>query len=103
MGYALDLLSEVFQAQGMDPAQAKKVAGIALAVEVAAGLTSHRAIEAVDRDAHVYKLRGMRTVGMEPMTVVVISSRVGVCRQEIFKALRRHQTRRLAVLRLMIA
>ena len=67
--------------------RARKAADIVLSASIAAGITTSKAIESVNRDAHIYTLRGMRTVAMEPMTAVVIASRVGLCRQEVFKAL----------------
>ena len=95
MGYALDLLSEVFQAQGMAADKARRTAEIALAVQVAAGLVTSDAIDLVDRDAHVYKLRGMR------ITMVAIGERVHLARANVFLAVRRHHMRRRAVLQLI--
>ena len=103
MDYHQDLLARCFLAQGLDPERVRKAVEAAFPVMIAAGITTAKVIEAVDRDAHIYKLRVMRTVALEPMTAVVIASRVGLCRQEIFKALNRHLRRHRAVLRLMIA
>ena len=103
MEYSLDLLSEILIAHGMPEDRARKAADIVLSASIAAGITTSKAIESVNRDAHIYKLRGMRTVSMEPMTAVVIASRVGLCRQEVFKALNRHLRRRRAVIRVLTA
>lgn len=103
MDYHQDILAQCFLAQGLDPEAVRKAVEVAFPVMIAAGITTAKAIEAVDRDAHIYKLRGMRTVAMEPMTAVVIASRVGLCRQEIFKALNRHLRRRRAVIRVITA
>ena len=103
MDYSQDLLARCFMAQGLDPERVQKAVEAAFPVMIAAGITTAKAIEVVDRDAHIYKLRGMRTVSMEPMTAVVIASRVGLCRQEVFKALNRHLRRRRAVIRILTA
>ena len=98
MDYHQDLLARCFLAQGLDPERVQKAVEAAFPVMIAAGITTAKAIEAVDRDAHIYKLRGMR------LTSVVISERIGLCRSKVFDAVRRHKRARLAVLRLgMIA
>ena len=98
MDYHQDLLARCFLAQGLDPERVRKAVEAAFPVLIAAGITTAKVIEAVDRDAHIYKLRGMR------LTSVVISERIGLCRSKVFDAVRRHKRARLAVLRLgMIA
>lgn len=98
MDYHQDLLARCFLAQGLDPERVQKAVEAAFPVLIAAGITTAKVIEAVDRDAHIYKLRGAR------LTAVVISERIGLCRSKVFDAVRRHKRARLAVLRLgMIA
>ena len=94
MDYHQDLLAQCFLAQGLDPERVRKAVEVAFPVLIAAGITTSKAIEAVDRDAHIYKLRGMR------LTSVVISERMGLCRASIFSAIARHAKARRAVLRL---
>ena len=94
MDYSLDLLSEILIAQGVPQDQARKAADIVLRASIAAGITTSKAIESVNRDAHIYKLRGMR------LTSVVIGERLGLCRATVFSAIHRHAKARRAVLRL---
>lgn len=101
MDYHQDILAQCFLAQGLDPEAVRKAVEVAFPVMIAAGITTAKLVEAVDRDAHIYKLRGQRTVSMEPMTVTVIATRVGLCRSKVFDAIRRHQRRNRDVLRLI--
>ena len=94
MDYSLDLLSEILVAQGMPKDRARKAAEVVLSAEIAAGITTAKVIESVNRDAHIYKLRGMR------LTSVVIGERMGLCRATIFSAIHRHAKARRSVLRL---
>ena len=98
MDYHQDLLARCFLAQGLDPERVQKAVEAAFPVMIAAGITTAKVIEVVDRNAHIYKLRG------DKLTAVVISVRVGLCRSKVCEAVRRHKRARLAVLRLgMIA
>ena len=101
MDYHQDILAQCFLAQGLDPEAVRKAVEVVFPVMIAAGITTAKLVEAVDRDAHIYKLRGQRTVSMEPMTATVIATRVGLCRSNVFDALRRHQRRNRDVLRLI--
>lgn len=94
MDYHQDLLARCFLAQGLDPERVQKAVEAAFPVMIAAGITTAKVIEAVDRDAHIYKLRGMR------LTSVVIGERLGLCRATVFSAIHRHAKARRAVLRL---
>ena len=94
MEYSLDLLSEILIAHGMPEDRARKAADIVLSASIAAGITTAKVIESVNRDAHIYKLRGMR------LTSVVIGERLGLCRATVFSAIHRHAKARRAVLRL---
>lgn len=93
--FAETLLAECFSAQGLDRAKAEKAAACALQVLPAAGLIKHEALEAFERDAHIYKLRGMR------ITAVAISERLGISRAGVFRAIRSHTQRRRAALRMV--
>ena len=94
MDYSLDLLSEILVAHGVPEDRARKAADIVLRASIAAGITTSKAIESVNRDAHIYKLRGMR------LTSVVIGERLGLCRATVFSAIHRHAKARRAVLRI---
>lgn len=79
---------------GISPEVARCEAGKELAMLVAMGLISPKALETVDRDAQVHDLRG------KGLTCTVIGVRMSIGRTAIFEAIRRHVHRRRAVLRL---
>lgn len=98
--YALQIIEEHLVRCGVPEPIAKSEAPKHLAVLMAAGLVNVRSLDAVERDAQVYRLRGQRVNG-EPMTAVLIGQRLTLARSKVFEALRRHQARRRAVLRLI--
>lgn len=95
MGYAVQLLADILVAQGLDPERAVRTAEQAMAAQVAAGLVAAKTIELVDRDARIYHLRGQR------VSTVALADRFAMNRSNVFEAIRRHQSRRRMVLRLV--
>lgn len=73
---------------GVSPEVARCEAGKEIAMLVAMGLISPKALEAVDRDAKAYVLRG------QGLTAVMIAIRLSMSRPErAFEAVRRHHDR----------
>lgn len=97
MSYAEKLLTDILTAQGVDPVTAARAAKTILVAEVAAGIATATALEVVDRDAHVYGLRG------KGLSCTVIGERISIRRERVVEAIRRHAGRRRATLRVMAA
>lgn len=91
--HALQFLQDQLERAGLPAPVAACEAGRLLAAQVAAGLVPLRALEAWERDAHIYHLRGQR------LTVEVIGTRVNLSRSNVFEAIRRHQKARRAAAR----
>jgi hypothetical protein len=91
--HAQQFLEEQLRRAGLPPEVAACEAGKQLAALVAAGLVPVRVLEAWERDAHIYHLRGQR------LTVATISVRLSLHRATVFEAIRRHQKARRAALR----
>ena len=95
MSYAAKLVAEILASQGLPEADAPRVAECLLDGMLAAQIIHRAVLDAWDRDAHIYHLRGQR------LTAVVIGQRVGLCRSKVFQAIHRHTDRRRAALRLV--
>lgn len=91
--FAQQLLTDILQAQGADEPTARRFAQAVLVAEVAAELLSVAKLDAWERDARIYHLRGQR------VKCVDLASRFTMNRATVFAAIRRHQARRRAALR----
>lgn len=95
MSYAHQLLADILTAQGVPADKAARAAEVIMAAQVAAGLVQVRVLEAVERDARAYHLRGER------LTAVIVAQRLSLSRVAVYDAIKRHIQRRRAVLRLI--
>ena len=93
MSYFEDLLTQCLSVNGFPEDEARKAARIALGVIVESELDKVGVVT-WETTARIYHLRGQRVVAD------VIASRMGVTRQHVFKAVRRHRSRLLQVLKL---
>ena len=91
--YFEDLLAQSFAANGFPEDEARRAAKVALGTMVAAEFNPLQP-ESWETTARIYHLRGNRVIAD------AIASRLGVTRQHVFKAVRRHRARLLQVLRL---
>lgn len=93
--YAHQLLTDCLVAQGVDPEAAARAVELLLSAAVAADLIQVTRLDNWERDARIYHLRGQR------VTCVDIAARFTMNRATVFEAIRRHQSRRRAALRLV--
>jgi hypothetical protein len=93
MKFAADLLARILEAQGCPNETSRKFIDAILGGMVEGGLLGRHDLERWERDAAMYHLRGQR------MTWVQLSLRFGIDRANVFRAIRRHQANRRAMLR----
>lgn len=96
MSYAKQLLSECFAAGGMSIEAACQAAELVLSTCVAAGIVSEVRLESWETEAKIHDLRGKR------VTAVNVATRLGVDRATVFRAVKNHQRRRRAALKVAV-
>ncbi len=94
MSHLRKLLADSYVAHGVDRERADELAGQAVHVLLAVDVLQAARLEAWERDAQIYHLRGQR------VTVVALEERFSVSRAWVYGAVRRHAQRRRAALRI---
>lgn len=87
------LLADHYATAGMDRDEALRLAEATIGTLVAAEALQAGHVEAWERDARIYELRG------QGLAASVIGLRVSLSRARVFDAVRRHGKRRRAALR----
>ena len=91
--YFESLLIQCFEAGGVDPEIAAKAAHIVVDIDNAMARTPKERAEMWEQDAHILRLRG------DGLSSTVIAIRLGIHRQRVFEAIKRHQCDRRAAFR----
>lgn len=93
-------MAQVYAAQtGAELAEAAKAVSYFLAISQAMALITAASLEQNESDAKAFDLRAKKIDG-KPITATIIALRLGRSRAAVFNAIKRHQERRRAALKM---